>query len=206
MADTPFGLSFGNPRQYMGSSGLQNIVDDYKKVATAQLFEKSGLKDFFNNMTSKGDYQAPSDYTPSGGVMPPTNYGFSSPQGAVVPPEGMSGLGMKGTAQQGLTMPSPVGLSSYQGAQSPYDMAYKANASLTDQSQSDNASSYLNDAMKVFNVSSFTNPTAQHDVAVNPNENYGYTQQLSSGDAYTKMPGYGSLKDAAKMAAGLLIG
>jgi hypothetical protein len=46
MADTPFGLSFGNPAKYMGSSG---IGDALKTGLTAYALQQSGAVDWLNS-------------------------------------------------------------------------------------------------------------------------------------------------------------
>lgn len=54
MADAPFGASFGNPRQYMGSSGIGPAV---KTGLTAYAMQKSGLTDWLNNLNKPAEQQ-----------------------------------------------------------------------------------------------------------------------------------------------------
>ena len=190
MADIPFGASFGNPSRYMGSSGLQEAGNDLKKFAVAQFVDTSGAKDWINKTFGK------------------------KPDGAVAPiPSGAAGNQMTNGVWN--TNPLPVAPPSF-GSQAPV-MPANPSVPMTDElgtaipqvnpmGLSDSSGSHLMDAMKTFNISGYTNPNASHDVAVNPTENYGYTQQLSSGNAYQKVPGYGKLQEAAKMAAGLMMG
>ena len=50
MADVPFGMSFGNPNKYIGSSGIGQAV---KTGLTAYGMQQSGLTDFLNNLGKK---------------------------------------------------------------------------------------------------------------------------------------------------------
>lgn len=54
MADTPFGLSFGQPSKYMGSSGVGPAI---KAGLTAYGMQKSGLTDWLNNLNKKPEQQ-----------------------------------------------------------------------------------------------------------------------------------------------------
>lgn len=193
MADTPFGLSFGNPRQYMGQSGLKEVADKYKQFATVKAIDKSGLRGFLNEALGNPDegYKPPEGYAPSGGVMPPANYGMSAPQGSAAPGEGNAGLGFKGTtSQMGISPAAPVGLSPYRGPQAATDMGYTSTAPVANPPAQSN--SYLGDAMSAFKVSSYVDPSASHDIPVE--QGGGYTEQLAENDAYTKVPGYGKLQ------------
>ena len=203
MADSPFGTSFGNPRQYMGSSGLKDMTDNFKKFEVAKLVDKSGLRSFFNNAFGNADegYKPPDGYTPSGGVMPPANYGMSTPQGTSSTDDGNAGLGFKGgTSQMGISPAAPIGLSPYSGPQSATDMGYTNTAPVANPPAQ--SKSYLGDAMNAFKISSYVDPSASHDIPIE--QGGGYTQQLSSGDAYTKVPGYGKVQKVLSQMIGVM--
>ena len=191
MADTPFGLGFGSPSRYMGSSGIQEAGNDLKKFAVAKLVDTSGTKDWLNKTFGK---------SPSGSV-PPISSGAAGDKMT----NGVWGDNPLPVAPPSFASQNPMMPAAPAGSVSPMtDELGTPIPQMGTMTQPMDTGSHLNDAMKAFNVSAFTNPTAQHDVAVNPNENYGYTQQLSSGNAYQQVPGYGKLQKAAQMAAGFL--
>jgi hypothetical protein len=68
---------------------LSEILSNAKNMAIGYGIEQSGLKDWLNNSFGKKSEGLPSDYTPSGGVMPPANYGLQAPmqEGFKPPPE-----------------------------------------------------------------------------------------------------------------------
>lgn len=68
MADTPFGLSFGNPAKYMGSSG---IGDALKTGLTAYALQQSGAVDWLNKQGLSQNSKGKWDYkVPTGAVAP----------------------------------------------------------------------------------------------------------------------------------------
>jgi hypothetical protein len=71
---------------------LSQALSDAKNMLIGYGIQQSGLKDFLNNAFAKKE-QLPADYTPSGGVMPPANYGMQAPmQEGVKPPSMSSGI------------------------------------------------------------------------------------------------------------------
>ena len=52
-ADAPFGLSFGDPRRYMGQSPLAELGKAGKTFGIAYGLEKSGAVNFLNNIGYK---------------------------------------------------------------------------------------------------------------------------------------------------------
>jgi hypothetical protein len=52
-AETPFGLSFGDPRKYMGQSPLAEAGKAAKSFLTGYVLKESGFTDYLNNLTKK---------------------------------------------------------------------------------------------------------------------------------------------------------
>ena len=52
-AETPFGLSFGDPRKYMGQSPLAQIGKGLKEGLTAYALKESGFTDYLNKLGKK---------------------------------------------------------------------------------------------------------------------------------------------------------
>lgn len=77
MADTPFGLSFGNPSKYMGQSPLAQIGKDAKTFLALQGLQKSGVIDYLNQLGNKKEGVAPS------GAVAPSAPAMTAP---VAPP------------------------------------------------------------------------------------------------------------------------
>lgn len=77
MADTPFGLSFGNPSKYMGQSPLAQIGKDAKTFLALQGLQKSGVIDYLNQLGGKKEGVAPAR------AVAPTAPAMSAP---VAPP------------------------------------------------------------------------------------------------------------------------
>jgi hypothetical protein len=178
MADTPFGASFGNPRQYMGSTnigqvlgafladkaGLIDLTDPTQKAA----FDKGGLKGMFNQGLSN-QLGLP---TPAGSAPPPQfkpgdynvnpNYSLAP----VAPPVGATGKDMDVYTS-----------GNYGGPAVPTATTPQV-------------------------TSEYTNPQAQRDF--NPyTPQTGYNTMLANGKEYQNVQGYGSFMDKAKMFAGL---
>ena len=52
-AESPFGASFGDPRQYMGKSPLAEIGKGLKQGLTAYALKESGFTDYLNSLNKK---------------------------------------------------------------------------------------------------------------------------------------------------------
>jgi hypothetical protein len=80
-ADVPFGLSFGDPRRYMGSSPLADVGKALKTGLLGYAIQESGLEKMLNEKgvkkTSLGGYK----YDAPQGSVPPVN----APAQAVAP-------------------------------------------------------------------------------------------------------------------------
>jgi len=80
-ADVPFGLSFGDPRRYMGQSPLAEIAKAGKTFGVAYGLEKSGAVKFLNDMGIKQNKEGGWGFKPPAGSVPPNN----APAQAVAP-------------------------------------------------------------------------------------------------------------------------
>jgi hypothetical protein len=80
MADTPFGLSFGQPSRYMGQSPLAEIGKAAKTGLMAYGLQKSGAVDWLNKQGLSQNKQG--------------GWGFNAPAGSAAPPVGASGADM----------------------------------------------------------------------------------------------------------------
>lgn len=174
MADTPFGLSFGSPKQFMGSSGVGPAI---KTGLLAYGMQKSGLTDWLNNLNKKQPNipgsVAPFTAISDQGQLPaipqaPADMDWGTMVGAV-PPAPM--------AQPEVMQQVPV-----EPAQpNPQELGLD----------------WLNGKLS----SNYVNPQASRDIPVA--QGGGYTEQLGSGNDYKNVPGYGKLQKVAQAFMGL---
>lgn len=166
-ADTPFGLSFGNPRMYMGQSPLAEVGKAAKTGLMLYGLQKSGAIDALNKM----------------GINPNKQGGFSvdmpntTPAGAVAPQVGISAP---------IAPPQPQSMQPMApGAMAP-EVAPRPQIDLTP--PPDIGDKILNDDWYV-PVSDLSNQTD-----FNPStQQAGYNQMLATGNEYQQAPGYGKL-------------
>ena len=177
-ADAPFGLSFGDPRKYMGQSPLAEIGKAAKTGLMAYAVQKSGLEKYLNEQGINKDKQG--------------NYGYSAPAGAVPP---MSATGATMAPVPPSTTGSPVMPS---GAVAPNAVAPTAPAPLT---PPPNIGGDILDGKFEGVPTSFVDPQAQRDSLVLPQQ-AGYNQMLQTGNEYQQVPGYGKLAKAFQAFAG----
>jgi hypothetical protein len=74
-AETPFGASFGDPRQYMGKSPLAQIGQAAKLGLVLTGLHKSGAIKALDNMGVKLDDKGTFSYKPPAGAVPPITSG-----------------------------------------------------------------------------------------------------------------------------------
>jgi hypothetical protein len=174
MADTPFGLSFGNPAKYMGSSGIGEAL---KTGLTAYALQQSGAVDWLNkqglSQNSKGKWD------------------FKVPEGAIAPDGATTQAINPNVAAPAPVIPNAVA-PTQQNAQPP--------AEVTVTPIPDVGSKILDNNWHGVETSS-VNPQAQRDFnPVVPQT--GYNTMLASGNEYQKVPGYGKLAKAFQAFAG----
>jgi hypothetical protein len=179
-ADAPFGLSFGDPRRYMGQSPLAEIGKAAKTGLMAYAVQQSGLEKYLNEQGISKNKQG--------------NYGYNAPAGAV-PPVTTANTGMAPVAPS--TTGSPVMPS---GAVAPNAVApaTPAPAPLT---PPPNIGGDILDGKFEGVQTSFVDPQAQRDSLVLPQQ-AGYNQMLQTGNEYQQVPGYGKLAKAFQAFAG----
>ena len=171
MADTPFGLSFGQPNKYMGSSGVGPAI---KAGLTAYGMQKSGLTDWLNNLNKKPDQQT----VVQGAVPLPASFNQylspnpSSQSAPVVPPQG--------EAPAAFSAPSEMPAAPQVQMTPPPDIGHKILEGDDSWQQSE------------------VSPQAERDSLVLPQQT-GYNQMLATGNEYQQVPGYGKLQKAASM-------
>ena len=195
MADNiPFGLTFGNPSKYMGSSGVGQAV---KTGLTAYAMQKSGLKGWLDDLGKK------------------------TPEGSVPPMGGASGADMDvySSGFGGIAPPSEVNPNAgafTEQAQNQFNL----NKSMTPNSNGvagavahgvqitqviDNFPSDIGHQLLDGNDDwqhSAVDPQAQRDSLVLPQQQTAEAPRLT-GDEYKQAPGYGNLKKAAMMMFGM---
>ena len=182
MADTPFGLSFGNPAKYMGQSPLAEIGKAAKtglvlyglqQSGAIQALDKLGVKPNQTGGFSYNNPAAPTASVPPAGVaaqpvMPNANVPMANaPTPAIATP-------VYDSAPMSTTPPANIGFDVLDG---------KFNGLET----------------------SFVNPQAQRDSLVLPQQT-GYNTMLATGNEYQQMPGYGKLTKAMQGMAGGMMG
>jgi hypothetical protein len=175
--DAPFGLSFGDPRKYIGSSPLAEIGKAAKtglilyglqQTGAIDALDKLGVKPNAAGGFSVNNPVAPTASAPPAGVatqpvVPNTN-AFTP---AIATP-------VNDSAPMSTTPPANIGLDIL-------DNKYHGNEQ------------------------SFVNPQAQRDF--NPLvPQTGYNQILATGNEYQQMPGYGKLAKAMQGMAGGMMG
>jgi hypothetical protein len=193
MADTPFGLSFGNPAKYMGQSPLAEVGKALKTGAVLYGLQQTGAIGALDKL----------------GIKPNSTGGFSynnAPAGSV-PPMGATGADMDAFTSGnygGPVMPSssatqPVVPNAPTStiATPVYD---SAPISTTPPA---NIGADVLDGKYHGNEQSFVNPQAQRDSLVLPQQT-GYNQMLATGNEYQQMPGYGKLAKAMQGFGGMM--
>jgi hypothetical protein len=173
MADTPFGLSFGNPRQYMGQSPLAEAGKALKTGAILWGLQQSGAIGALDKL----------------GVKPNQTGGFSynNPTGPAVPPAG----GPAQPVMPNTAAPAPV---------DPNAVAPATPAPLSTTPPANIGADVLDGKFHGAEISS-VDPQAQRDF--NPFvPQTGYTQKLASGNEYQQVPGYGKIQKAFQAFAG----
>ena len=189
MADTPFGLSFGNPSKYMGQSPLAEIGKAAKTGLMAYGLQKSGAVDWLNKQGISQNKQGGWGFNaPAGSAAPPVGASgadmdmMTSGYGPAVPPAQNSGAVMPQLNDNGVVV-SPVNPGS-------------PPAPISVTPPPDIGNQILN------------NDDSWHQNQVSPNETQvlpqqvGYNQMLQTGNEYQQAPGYGSAKKIAMMMMG----
>ena len=180
MADTPFGLSFGNPAKYMGQSPLAEIGKAAKTGLMLYGLQQTGAIDALDKLGVKpnqsGGFSYNNPTAPTGAVPPVASAGAgmvpvapSVPSGPVAPSIGLAQPVMS-TAPAPMTPPATIGTDILDGKFHGAEHSY-------------------------------VDPQAQRDSLVLPQQ-VGYNQMLQTGNEYQQVPGYGKLAKAFQAFAG----
>lgn len=172
-ADAPFGLSFGDPRRYMGQSPLADVGKALKTGLIGYGIQKSGLQDWLNEKGMQNKDQAG---------------GGNAPAGAAVP---------SGAAKQPV---SPNASPAIPNAVVPNQMAPTPTTPAPISFPPDLGGKILDGDWDGTDTSS-VDPQAQRDSLVLPQQT-GYNQILASGNEYQQVPGYGKLAKAFQAFSG----
>jgi len=185
MATESFGSSFGNPSRYIGSSPLGEIGKALKIGATVYGMEKSGLIKYLDELGVKqknGVFSFENKPAEVPGAVVPTGQPMGGAIGmGAAPPTGMPPSGAPDMA------PQPI---------APQAMPPAATGVTTPE---------MGPPLLPFSGKSIIDGTSLNNPDdFNPAEgNYGYTQQLASGNEYQQVPGYGRTAGMMKSMFGL---
>jgi hypothetical protein len=173
-ADAPFGLSFGDPRRYMGQSPLADVGKALKTGLLGYAIQESGLEKMLNEKGMK--------------KVSLGNYKYDVPQGSV-PPVNAPAQAIAPNAPAPMPVdPNVTPTFNAPPAQVTVTPVIDFGAKILDNDY-DGAET------------SFVNPQAQRDF--NPNvPQVGYNQILATGNEYQQMPGYGKLAKFAQSMMG----
>jgi hypothetical protein len=181
-ADTPFGLSFGNPSRYMGQSPLAEIGKAAKTGLVLYGLQQTGaikaLDDLGIKRNQSGGFSYNNPTNPTGSVPP------VAPAGAAMAPVAPSTTGSP-------VMPS--------GAVAPNAVAPTEPAPLT---PPPTLGVDILDGKFNGVETSFVDPQATRDSLVLPQQ-AGYNQMLQTGNEYQQVPGYGKTAKIAQMMFGM---
>jgi len=176
-ADVPFGLSFGNPAKYMGSSPLAEIGKAAKTGLVLYGLQQTGAIDALDKLgvkpNSAGTFSYNNPVAPTG-TAPPT------------------GVAAQPVVPNTNAFTPPIATPVYDSA--PMSTTPPANIGVD-----------VLDGKYHGNEQSFVNPQAQRDF--NPFvPQTGYNTMLATGNEYQQMPGYGKLGKAIQGMAGGMFG
>jgi hypothetical protein len=195
MATEGFGASFGNPSKYMGSSPLSDIGSALKAFGMATALEKSGAKDWLNSLGMKPN--AAGKYTINGSAPAPNANAVPVPPGAPSAPMPLSTPTAAPMAAASTSVGTDLLDGNFHGVptidfindplknplfkpQSGFMMPQTSGVD-TPEAAPVSAPPIQGTPISVANPNDY-----------DPRENYGYTQQLASGNEYQNTPGYGS--------------
>ena len=178
-ADAPFGLSFGDPRRYMGQSPLAEIGKAAKTGLVLYGLQQSGAIQALDKLGVKpnqaGTFSYNNPAAPTGSV-PPTNVATQPVMPSVAAPNAVDPNAVVPTAPAPITLTPPANIG----------------ADILDGKYSGSEVSEVN-------------PQAQRDF--NPFvPQTGYNTMLATGNEYQQMPGYGKVGKAIKGFVGGMMG
>jgi len=203
MADTPFGLTFGNPSKYIGSSGIGQAI---KTGLTAYGMQKSGLTNWLNDLNKKpegqtvvqGSVPLPASFNKYLSAVPPTSSSSASPEAANPNAGAFTQQAQNQVTLNQSMMPTP-NAGGMTGAVAPE--AGVVVSPVMDSTPPSDIGHQILDGNDDWQHSA-VNPQAQRDSLVLPQQQTIEAPRLT-GDEYKQALGYGNLKKAAMMMFGM---
>jgi hypothetical protein len=189
-AETPFGLSFGNPSKYMGQSPLAEVGKAIKTGLIGYGIQKSGLESWLNEKGMKRNKQGGYEYNAPAGSVPPITSGSGG-----VNSDGVWGQNPMPISPSSLSQPVMPMIPEATSAVSPA-MAPQPQIDLGP--PPDVGDKILDDAWHA-PVSDLSNKTDFNPVA----QQTGYNQMLVTGNEYQQAPGYGKLQKTLQTMFGM---
>lgn len=181
-AETPFGLSFGDPRKYMGQSPLAEVGKAAKTFLTGYALKESGFTDFLNKLGQKPEQQT----VVQGAVpLPPSFNQYLAPvPPAAVQPTPVAPMAMQPSAP---AQPGVVATPIPENNEPPKDIGERV----------------LNGTWTGFPPAPTAPISLQNPTDFNPLAPDTSNQMAVSPDDYKNAPGYGKLAKAVQMFAGM---
>jgi hypothetical protein len=186
MATESFGVSFGNPNRYIGSSPLGEIWKGLKTGASVYGMQKTGFIDFLDKLGVKqkdGVFSFGNDAAPAAAPAP-------VPEGSAAPPAAMAPAPQPVPPTPAVVPPAPVdnplndpAFKPQSGFVMPQTSGYTTPETQPVPTPRLQGVDILDGKISINNPNDF-----------DPRENFGYTTQLATGSEYTQQPGYGKNK------------
>jgi hypothetical protein len=188
MATESFGVSFGNPSKYMGSSPLGEIWKGLKTGASVYGMQKTGFIDFLDKLGVKqkdGVFSFGNDVAPAPAAAP-----APIPEGSAAPPAAMAPAPQPVPPAPAAATPAPVDNILNNPAFKPQSGFQTPQTSGTDTPVAAPVPMPRLQGVDILDGKISINNPNDFD----PRENFGYTTQLATGNEYTQQPGYGKNK------------
>jgi hypothetical protein len=193
MATESFGVSFGNPSKYMGSSPLSRAAQALKIGGSIYAMEKSGLTKFLDDLGVKqknGDFSFDSSSPAAAPVS------AAVPNGSAAPPVAMAPAAVSPVPPAVPLAPmGQLGSSNFPG--SPVGPLFSKDrdfAPATSGVTEPQAAPVPTSRIQGVDILTGKQISVANPNDFDPRENYGYTDQLASGSEYAQQPGYGKTK------------
>lgn len=188
-AESPFGASFGDPRQYMGKSPLAEIGKAAKTFALLSGLEKSGAIKALDNLGIKSDNKGGFSFNIPTGSVPPITSGSGG-----VNADGVWGSNPMPVSPTTLNQPvmpvQPMGVQvTPLGQDAPSNVQFNT---LPPPPAPDAGMKLLNGTYRPQSAVDLDNDTDFSPLAPDTSN-----QMAVSPDAYRNMPGYGKLQNIA---------
>jgi hypothetical protein len=194
MADTPFGLSFGNPSMYMGKSPLAEIGKALKTGLMVGALESTGARAYLDSLGLKTGDDGKVTYKKPG-IAPPVS--IASDPG--MSPDGVWGKNPMVAKPMSFGIEPPIQQQNPEaGAVPGVNVTPIPNAPYTP------TITAPVDAGQQILDNNYTPPISYNNMDFNPTtQQTGYNQMLATGNEYQQIPGYGRAAKVAKTMFGM---